>query len=95
MRRIFGQKNKQPAPNLNDCVQNLDSRGDSVDKKIAKLDAELAKYKDQMKKMRDGPAKNQVKSKALRVLKQKRMYEGQREQLTQQSFNMDQVDFSS
>ena len=66
-------------------------RGDSVDKKIAKLDAELAKYKDQMKKMRDGPAKNQVKSKALRVLKQKRMYENQREQLTQQSFNMDQV----
>ena len=44
-----------------------------------------------MKKMRDGPAKNQVKSKALRVLKQKRMYENQREQLTQQSFNMDQV----
>ena len=24
-------------PNLNDCVQNLDSRGDSIDKKIAKL----------------------------------------------------------
>ena len=66
-------------------------RGDSVDKKISKLDGELAKYKDQMKKMRDGPAKNQVKAKAMRVLKQKKMYENQREQISQQGFNMDQV----
>lgn len=44
-----------------------------------------------MKTMRNGPAKNAVKSKAMRVLKQKKMYEGQREQISQQSFNMDQV----
>lgn len=35
----------------------MDSRAESVDKKIARLDVELAKYKDQMKKMRDGPSK--------------------------------------
>ena len=35
----------------------MDSRGESVEKKIAKLDLELKKYKDQMKKMRDGPSK--------------------------------------
>lgn len=35
----------------------VDSRAESVDKKIARLDAELMKYKDQMKKMRDGPSK--------------------------------------
>ena len=35
----------------------MDSRGDSVEKKIAKLDLELKKYRDQMKKMRDGPSK--------------------------------------
>lgn len=35
----------------------IDSRGESVDKKISRLDQELAKYKDQMKKMRDGPSK--------------------------------------
>ena len=35
----------------------VDSRGESIDKKIARLDQELAKYKDQMKKMRDGPSK--------------------------------------
>ena len=43
--------------------------------------------------MRNGPAKNNVKQKALRILKQKRMYENQRENIAQQSFNMDQVHF--
>ena len=41
--------------------------------------------------MRDGPAKNNVKQKAMRILKQKRMYENQRENVQQQSWNMDQV----
>ena len=49
------------------------------------------KLKNQMKTMRNGPAKNNVKQKALRILKQKRMYENQRENIAQQSFNMDQV----
>ena len=40
---------------------------------MARLDAELRKYKEQMKKMRDGPGKNAVKQKAMRVLKQKKM----------------------
>ena len=52
------------------------------------------KLKNQMKTMRNGPAKNNVKQKALRILKQKRMYENQRENIAQQSFNMDQVHFS-
>ena len=51
------------------------------------------KLKNQMKTMRNGPAKNNVKQKALRILKQKRMYENQRENIAQQSFNMDQVHF--
>ena len=47
-------------------------RTDSVDKKISKLEADLVKYKNQMKKMRNGPAKNAVKQKALMVLRQKK-----------------------
>ena len=90
MNRIFGSKKNVPAPNLNDCVANIDSRADSVEKKIAKLDQELAKYKDQMSKMREGPGKNAVKAKALRILKQKKVYENQREMLTNQSFNIEQ-----
>ena len=87
----------------------MDSRAESVDKKIARLDAELRKYKvktfqfmlsliltsrniqDQMSKMREGPGKNAVKQKALRVLKQKKQYENQADNLRSQSFNMEQV----
>ncbi|XP_074652404.1 charged multivesicular body protein 5-like [Tubulanus polymorphus] len=94
MNRIFGRgKPKQPPPNLNDCIAGIDSRGESIQKKIANLDKELIKYKDQMKKMRDGPSKNMVKQKAMRVLKQKKMYEGQYEQLSNQSFNLEQANF--
>ena len=57
-----------------DMFIQVDERGDNIEKKIAKLDLELKKYKDQMAKMREGPAKNTVKQKALRVLKQKKMY---------------------
>lgn len=47
-----------------------------------------------MNKMRDGPAKNMIKQKALRVLKQKKVYENQREQLSNQSFNLEQANFA-
>lgn len=73
----------------------MDSRADSAEKKIAKLDAELKKYKDQMVKMRDGPSKNAVKAKALRVLKQRKMYEQQVENLRQQAFNMEQTNYAT
>jgi len=86
MNRIFGRSNpKAPAPGLQDCIANVDSRTESIDKKIARLDGELNKYKQQMAKMRDGPAKNAVKQKALRVLKQKKQYESQSEQLRNQA----------
>ena len=91
MNRIFGSKKPQaPPPNLNDCVANIDSRCDSVEKKIGKLDQELAKFSEQMKKMREGPAKNAIKQKALRVLKQKKVFENQRDMLSNQSFNIEQ-----
>jgi len=95
MNRLFGTgKPKVPPPNLTDVIANVDSRGESIEKKVDKLDAELKKYKDQMSKMREGPAKNAIKQKALRVLKQKKMYENQRGNLSQQSFNMEQANFS-
>ena len=78
---------------INPAGVTIDFSGDSIDKKIQKLDQDLMKLKNQMKTMRNGPAKNNVKQKALRILKQKRMYENQRENIAQQSFNMDQVHF--
>nr|XP_054750041.1 charged multivesicular body protein 5-like [Lytechinus pictus] len=96
MNRLFGKgKPKEPPPNLTDCISNVDSRSGSIEKKISMLDAELKKYKDQMKRMRDGPAKNTVKQKALRVLKQRKMYESQLDNLRQQSFNMEQANYAT
>lgn len=45
-----------------------------MEEKIKKLDAELTRYKEQIKKTRPGPAQEAVKARAMRVLKQKRMY---------------------
>merc|ERR1712178_345857 len=52
------------------------------------------KNKTQMSKVRPGPTKKQVQQKALRVLKQKKMLEGQRENMANTSFNMDQTNFA-
>lgn len=59
--------------------------------KIRKLDAELIRYKENMKKLRDGPGKTAMQQRAMRVLKQKKLYEGQLAQLQQQTFNMEQA----
>ncbi|KAI1720905.1 snf7 domain-containing protein [Ditylenchus destructor] len=95
MRRLFGSgQPKQPPPNLSDAIATVDARGETIEKKIGKMDAELVKLRDQMKKMREGPAKNMVKQKALRLMKQKKMYENQKEQLDNQAFNMEQSNFA-
>lgn len=41
--------------------------------------------------MRDGPGKSALKSKALKLLQRRKMYESQRDQLQQQSWNMEQA----
>ncbi|XP_062849151.1 charged multivesicular body protein 5 [Trichomycterus rosablanca] len=94
MNRLFGRSRIQAPPSLSECISNVDGRAEVIEKKIARIDSELIKYKEQMKKMREGPAKDAVKQKAMRVLKQKRLYEGQRDQLAQQSFNMEQANYT-
>jgi len=47
------------------------------------------RYKEQMSKLRNGPGKRAIEQRALRVLRQKKMYEGQLAQLSQQTFNME------
>lgn len=44
-----------------------------------------------MSKMRDGPGKNALKQKALKILQQRKLYESRRDQLQQQSWNMEQA----
>ncbi|GAA0184837.1 hypothetical protein Leryth_016589 [Lithospermum erythrorhizon] len=96
MQRIFGnKKNKDPPPSIQDASDRINKRGESVDDKIKRLDGELAKYKEQIKKTRPGPALEAVKARAMRVLKQKKMYEGQRDMLYNQTYNLDQVSFAA
>lgn len=96
MKRVFGvKKDKEPPPSIQDASDRINKRGENVDQKIRSLDAELGRYKEQIKKMRPGPAQEAIKARAMRVLKQKRMYEGQRDMLYNQTFNLDQVAFAS
>eukprot|EP01111_Echinosteliopsis_oligospora_P008463 TRINITY_DN2414_c0_g1_i1.p1 TRINITY_DN2414_c0_g1~~TRINITY_DN2414_c0_g1_i1.p1 ORF type:complete len:214 (+),score=82.14 TRINITY_DN2414_c0_g1_i1:50-691(+) len=96
MRRLFGGSKAQPAPSLEDQTKKLDGRVSVLDEKIKKLEQELQGYKQQLNKTRPGsPANNVLKQKALRVLKQKRMYEAQRDQMMGQSFNMEQAYFAT
>lgn len=62
---------------------------DRLDEKIRKLDEQLIKHRDAIKKTRPGPAQEAAKRRAMTVLKQKRLYEQQREQLYNQQFSVE------
>lgn len=90
MNRFFGTSaSKKPKPTLQDAIAATDTRIGSIEVKIRKLDGELARHKEQMSKLRNSPGKNAIQQRALRTLQQKKMYENQLAQLTQQSFNME------
>ncbi|PFH51390.1 hypothetical protein AMATHDRAFT_74946 [Amanita thiersii Skay4041] len=90
MNRIFGTSAARKAkPSLQDAISSTDTRVASIEVKIKKLDGELARYKEQMSKLRGGPGKEAIQQRAIRTLKQKRMYESQLAQLNQQVFNME------
>lgn len=60
--------------------------------KLSKINAELTTYQQKLTKMRDGPGKREVRAKALKLLQRRKQIESQRDQLEQQSFNMEQAD---
>lgn len=94
MHRLFGKsKPKVEAPTLSDTSQGLSNRMTDLDKKIAGLDNELRRYKEQMAKA-NAVQKKHIKKRAMDVLKRKRMYEAQRDQLASQQFNIDQTSFA-
>ncbi|KAF2859101.1 hypothetical protein K470DRAFT_219850 [Piedraia hortae CBS 480.64] len=91
MNRLFGAKSATPKPTLSSAISNVDSRIESIDVKLAKLNAELSTYQQRLARMRDGPGKNAIKQKAIKVLQQRKQYEAQKDQLQQQSWNMEQA----
>ena len=64
-----------------------------MDTKISQLDKELKSYRDKLKTTKNAAAKKNIQKRAMEVLKRKRMYENQRDQLAGQQFNIDQAAF--
>ena len=62
-----------------------------MDMKIKGCETELLTYKAQM----TGPNAGAVKARALNVLKRKKMYEAQRDQMMNTQFNVDQANFAT
>ncbi len=95
MFRLFGKKKEAaPAPTLDDASANISTRVNDIDLKLKGMDEELLKYKKQMATMKPGPAKENIKRRAMTLLKQKRMYEKNRDVMQTQQFNIDQTKFT-
>jgi len=96
MKRFFGGKKEAPPPppSLGDASETVQKRVGVLDDKIRALDKQLVDFKNQIKATRPGPAQNRIKQRALQVLKQKRMYEQQRDQLGGMAWNMEQASFA-
>ncbi|KAK2768428.1 hypothetical protein FQN54_000283 [Arachnomyces sp. PD_36] len=91
MNRLFGAKNTAPKPTLDGAISNVDNRVSSLDVKLSSLNSELTTYQSRMAKMRDGPGKTALRQKALKVLQRRKQIEAQKDQLMQQSWNMEQA----
>ncbi|GMG54200.1 unnamed protein product [Ambrosiozyma monospora] len=95
MNRLFGSRNTAPKATLNDAMNSIDDRVSSLDVKISKLNSELTTYQQKLSKMRDGAAKNTVKARALKLLRQRKQLESQKDQLMSQSWNISQAQMTT
>ena len=84
-----------PVRSLDDAAGALDARCAALDAKITALDRELVRHREAIRRARVGAAQDAAKRRALVVLKQRKMYESQREQLYGQKFNVEQMAFAS
>ncbi len=96
MKRIFGISKPPPAPgppppSLTEASESIDKRVAAIDAKIKDCDSELIKYKAQMA----GPGAAAAKTRALTVLRRKKMYEQQRDSMLGTQFNVDQAQFAT
>merc|ERR1719295_1301576 len=69
-------------------------RMEEVDKKIMRLERQIIELKKKMNKSR-GAAKNSLKQKALKLLKQKKQYETQRDRMYGQQMNIDNAKYAA
>jgi len=99
MRRLFGTQNKRapvPKASLDDTSKMLDNRVQTLEERIKKLDSDIMQHQQQLKRLKPGsPAYNAVKQRAMKALKQRKMYEAQRDQMMSQAFNLEQTSFAT
>eukprot|EP00892_Ulva_mutabilis_P012589 jgi/Ulvmu1/9702/UM055_0040.1 len=95
MKRIFGTAKKEEAPKVEfgEVSDRMDKRTSALDTKINDIDTKLKKYKDQISSARSPAAQRAAKQQALRLLKQKKLYEGQRDQMFAQQMNLESTLF--
>lgn len=86
-----------PPKSLDEVGTTMDARIDTLDARIAKLDTELRKHRDAIKAMgaRGGPALEQAKKRAMNVLKQKKVLEGQRDKITANVMRIDETRYTT
>lgn len=95
MNRLFGSKSTAPKPSLNDAIKGIDDRVGSLDVKLSKINAELLTYQQKISRMRDGPGKSALKQRALKLLRQRKQIEAQKDQLELQSWNITQASMTT
>ncbi|KAK9448790.1 Snf7 family [Limtongia smithiae] len=95
MDRLFGAKKAVPKPTLNDAMANLDVNIASLDVQLSKLNSELSGYQQRLARMSDGPAKQAVKQKALKLLQRRKIIESRKDSLQAQSWNMEQAQMTT
>lgn len=101
MRRLFGRGDKPseakaeaaPPPTLEDAGSRLEKRGDVIDGRIKKIDDDLLTLRRQILASR-GTTQERLKQRAMQLLKQKKMYEGQQDNIMQQRFHVEQMQFT-
>lgn len=91
MNRLFGSRSKAPKPDLKDAIGNIETRVSEIDVKLAKINGELSQYQQKLANMREGPGKQAIKQRAMKVLRQRKQVEAQKDQLEAQVWNMEQA----
>ncbi|XP_049852371.1 charged multivesicular body protein 5-like [Schistocerca gregaria] len=97
MNRLFGMPNKgNKEATLEHVSQSLEGRIADLDAKLDRVQGELAKYADQLKayQTRGVEPPKALKQRMMNTLRQKRMYEAQRDQLANQQFSLEKTSFA-
>lgn len=84
---------KLHSPQLSQLREHIDDLFCRLDAKIDEIDKKLTKYKAQISAARTPAAQRAAKQQALRLLKQKKMYENQRDQMYSQQMNLESANF--